>query len=461
MNEMAKTCENWLPEGFHCLETRDALTGKKLRTYRHDCGLLVKVLPRPGFSRRFAAVTVPYGSIHTNFGDGSQSWQVPAGTAHFLEHCIFSRDDGGGLLGKLSELGASANAYTTHSHTMYHFSTVHHFAEALEIYLDAIFRPYLEQDRVEAERPVILAELDQYRDDPDTRCYMNLVENLFAAHPVRLDIGGTAESVRRITSGDLKAVWSHFYQPFALSLTLAGELDEAAILQNLASRLDTYVWPAASPGSKAAAIRAILPEEPDRPVSPLGELAMDVAVPSFLVGIKDPGPGPGRELTGRALVTRQRAARLLFDTLLSPVSPLFDSLYADGLINDSFGFHYACEESFAFLACGGESSQPEAAASALRERLVGQFRAGVDSSLFEIQKRAAAGDFVRSLDSVEHSGMVQAQCNLHGLDLFDYPALYDKMDSATASRMMSFLADPSCYTISILHPSEVTASYET
>lgn len=449
MNKQAPSAGLSLPDGFHCRESHDPLTGKILRTYRHTCGLIIKVLPRPGFSRRFAAVTVPYGSIHTAFGNDRQTWQVPAGTAHFLEHCIFSRDEGGGLLGRLSELGASANAYTTHSHTLYYFSTVNHFSEALELYLDVILQPYLEEDRVAAERPVILAELDQYRDDPDTRCYMNLIENMYSAHPVRQDIGGSAESVKSIASADLKAVWQHFYQPGMLSLTLAGDLDEAGLLERIARRL---------PAGNASRIRHILPEEPSYPARQSGNLQMDVGAPSFLVGIKDPQLAPGREMTGRALVTRQRAARLLFDTMLSPVSPLYDSLYADGLINDSFGFHYACEENFAFLACGGESSRPEEAAAAVRDGMISYFRAGVDAAMFEIQKRAAAGDFVRSLDSVEHSGMVQAQCNLHDIDLFDYPELYDKIDCATACSMMGFLADPACYSVSILHPLEVTAN---
>ncbi len=456
MNQVALESQMNLPAGFHCQETRDSLTGKILRTYRHRSGLMIKVLPRPGFSKRFAAITIPYGSIHTTFGDGQKTWHVPAGTAHFLEHCIFSRDDGGGLLGKLSELGASANAYTSHSHTMYYFSAVQHFEEALEIYLDAVSNPYLEEDRVEAERPVILAELDQYRDDPDTRCFMNLIENLYVTHPVRQDIGGTAQSVQTITSGDLKTVWRHFYQPDRFSLTLAGDFDEKQLLLKLAARLESDGKN--KPDRREA--RIILPAEPARPGSAMGQLSMDVATASFLVGIKDPELVPGHELTGRDLVKRQRAARLLFDTLLSPVSPLYDSLYADGLINDSFGFHYACEESFAFLTCGGESNQPEAAAAALCERLIRHFREGIDPALFEIQKRAAAGDFVRSLDSVEHCGMVQAQCNLYGIDLFDYPELYDKMSSATASSMMSFLTDPSCYSVAILHPLEVTASNE-
>jgi predicted Zn-dependent peptidase len=246
-----------------------------------------------------------------------------------------------------------------------------------------------------------------------------------------------------------------------ISLTLAGDLDETEILARLAARMASYRQTAdVSSGTVPARSRVVLPDEPPLPVRASGAQNMDVAAPSFLVGIKDPALAPGREMTGRNLVERQRAARLLFDTLLSPVSPLYDSLYADGLINDSFGFHYACEESFAFLACGGESSQPEQAAITLRDNLVRHFTGGIAPELFDIQKRAAAGDFVRSLDSVEHSGLVQAQCNLHGIDLYDYPELYDKMDCNTACGMMAFLADPASYSVALLHPLEVTATHE-
>ncbi|HAL74642.1 MAG TPA: hypothetical protein DCM45_06085 [Clostridiales bacterium] len=436
--------------GFIRHERQDPLTGKVLRTYRHTCGLIVKFIPRPGFARKFAAVTVPYGSVHVKFKDEQQILSVPAGTAHFLEHCVFSRDEGGGLLGKLSALGASANAYTSHTHTLYYFSAVRHFDEALDSYLDAILNPYLETDRVEAERPVILSELDQYHDDPETRCYNSLIENLYENHPVRLDIGGTAESVQAITSEDLKQVWRNFYKPCRLSMTLAGDLDENLILHSLQDRLNSWT------GSQKNRAMPLLPDEPAFPAQKEITLHMDVSTPSFLVGIKDPLILPGQEMNGRDLVARQRAARLLLDTLISPVSPLFDQLYSQGLINDSFGFHYSCEENFAFLACGGESTKPEKAAEAIRNGLISYFNAGIDSNLFEIQKRAAAGDFVRSLDSVEHSGMVQAQCNLHDIDLFDYPEIYDNIDCTTAGEAMRFLADPSCYSTAILLPAEVT-----
>jgi predicted Zn-dependent peptidase len=427
---------------FALIESFDPLTGHALKTWHHSCGFVVKVLPRPGFSRRFAALTVPYGSIHTRFETAGQQNLVPDGTAHFLEHCVFSRDEEGGLLGRLSALGASANAYTSHTHTMYYFSSVFHFETALDLYLDAVLAPYLGPDRVEAERPVILAELDQYLDDPDTVCYVQLLDRLYENHPVRHDIGGTAASVRSITSEHLQKVWSTFYQPGKLSLTLVGDMDEKQILHRLADRLEN---------SREIHGEAILPDEPTHPVEAKVEKSMDVSAPSFLVGIKDPTILPQTPLYGRELVMRQRMARLAFDTLLSPASPLFEDLFARGLINDSFGYHYACEPSFAFLAAGGESKDPLAAGKALVEGLQKAIAAGLDPDLFEIQKRAAAGDFVRSLDSIDHSGLVQAQCNQHGLDLFDYPALYDKMDAKMAAQQLAFLSDPSSYTLSIIN----------
>lgn len=433
--------------GFSRRTVIDPLTGKTLRILRHESGLVIKLLPRPGFSRRFAAITVPYGSIHTTFNVGNKTIHVPAGTAHFLEHCIFSRDDNGGLLGGLASLGASANAYTSHTHTLYYFTTVYHFEQALELYLQAIFTPYLERDRVEAERPVVLAEIDQYQDDPDSRCYNNLLSALYSCHPVREDVGGTPESVSQITDADLKTVWRSFYRSDQIILTLSGDLDEDRLLTLLTGILEEKT---ARPSYSRP--KPIFLPEPLLPTSSGNSLRMDVKTPSFLVGFKDSSVRPGQELKGRRLVTRQRGVRLYLNSILSPVSPLYDHLYGSGLINDSFGFHYSCENNHAFLVCGGESSQPEQAAAAVIEGLIDHFSMEPDEHLFDIQKRAAAGNFLRSLDSVEHSGLVEAQCSLHEIDLFDYPKIYDMIDCATARSMTNFLENRAGYAASILQP---------
>ncbi len=451
MSEHNPALFDHLPEGFHGHEMIDPLSGKKLRTYRHVSGFTVKMLLRPGFSRSFAALTVPYGSIHTSFFDGMQNWTVPDGTAHFLEHCVFSRDEQGGLLGHLSELGASANAYTSHTHTLYYFTAVDHFTESLDLYLNAVMNPYLENDRVEAEKPVILAELDQYQDDPDTRAYQALVESLYEMHPVRNDIGGSAESVKRITGDDLKRVWASFYQPHMITLTLVGDIDEYVILNRLAERLNPF-------RSVRHQISALLPSEKSLPRQDFTALRMDVSAPSFLVGIKDPYFS-SRTLSGQDLVKRQRMARLVLDCYLSSVSEIKDKLYQQDLINDGFDYHFSCEASYAFVICGGESSRPREAAAAVRDELIRAAGRGLPEALFEIQKRAAAGDFVSSLDSIEHSGIVQARCHLYQVDLFDYPAIYDKISLSEAEASMAFLTDPDSYTSTILEPLEVKNEY--
>jgi len=424
-------------------ETHDPLTGHVLRTYRHRSGFLVKILPRPRFSRRFAGVTVPFGSVHLQFRTPQGLTTVPAGSAHFLEHCIFSRDDDGGLLGSLSRIGASANAYTTHTHTLYYFSTTEPVNAALERYLGAILNPDISETRIEAERPVILSELDMYQDDPDSRIFSELLAQLYEKHPVRIDIGGAAESVKAITSADLKAIVDTYYHPSSLSLTLVGDIDENAVLTLLARML---------PEKRQAVPETVRVPEPSRPAVLRAELRMDVATPSFMVGIKDPVPQSGQPLSGRELAARQRAGRLVFDTLLSEASAIHEELFDAGLIHDSFGVHYACEPDFAFAAAGGESDRPEEAAERLVTRLVETWNEGLDPRLFTVQKKAAAGDFLRSFDSIDHSGMVQARCNLYPVDLFDYPAIYDKIDLVTLHDSFAFIGDRKNYSVTILNP---------
>lgn len=433
-----------LPADFHLKERRDTLSGKTLLTIRHISGLTLKVLPFPGFTRQFAALTVPCGAIHTRFKLGENTIAVPAGTAHFLEHCVFSRDEEGGLSGRLSSLGASANAYTTYDHTLYYFATATSFTEALQVWLDALIKPRLDEQRVEMERPIILAELDQYLDDPDTRCTQLMMENLYAAHPVREDIGGTAASVQAIRAEDLVALWSAWYQPAALTLTLAGDIELNPLLEDLARRL-------ALPGAGAPHLlpEPLFPEEQRWPLSSQQYQQMDVAAPLFLTGIKNTAM-PANMKNGMERALYQRTARLVLDTLLSAVSPLYDQLYHEGLLNDSFSYHLADDTSFSFIACGGESERPAEAAEKLQAGLIASCRKGLDTTIFEAQKRAAAGDIVRMLDSVEQAGLAQARSNLLGLDLFDYPAIYDKIDVRQAMQLMTCLCDPRCYTTAII-----------
>ncbi len=428
-----------LPAGFRQNIGQDQLSGRSIISILHSSGLQLKVLPFPGFAEKFAALTVPFGAIQNSFTAEGQDHCLPAGTAHFLEHCAFDQDEAGGLAGQLAQLGASANAYTTYDHTLYFFKTVDNFCEAFFIWLKSILEPQLDEERVEAERPIIQAELAGYLDDPAARLNQLLLETMYQTHPVRQDIGGTCSSVAQIRAADLQLAHRTFYAPGQISLTIAGDLDYAELLDCLAKFLTGRT------GAKPA-VRPNLPVEQGPPLSRSAQAEMDLAVPLFMLGCKGE---PDTGAAGLARLTWQRTAALVLDSLLSPVSSLSDTLYQEGLINSSFAYYFAAEPSFMFLAAGGEAPDPEEAAQRL---LAGLSQARLDEQLFSAQKKAALGSVLKLTDSVARSGLAQARLNLLGLDIFDYATVYAKINVDTAQQQFSFLADPANYVTALIKP---------
>lgn len=424
-------------------ERIDELTGGKISTYRHPCGLIVRIIPKPKFSKKFAGFLIPYGSIHNKFKADGEVVAMPDGTAHYLEHCIFSKNDEGGLLSQMSSLGACANAYTSHTHTMYYFTTVNNFSEAFDLYFKALILPYLESDRVEEERDVIIQELDMYKDDPDNRCFESMIGSLYFAHAIRNDIGGTRESVSKITPDHLKAIRNYFYSPAAMSITLAGDIDEKELLTMLDGHME-------SAGGFAVLPDYIFDGEPDIIQNAYSDNKMDVSMESFLIGMKNPAVSISNPKTKREKVLDQKSGQLFCEIVLGNSSEIFEALFSRGLINDSFGFQYQCEETYSYIVMGGESSDPQLAAKELYRLLKESFNKEIDPMDFEIQKRVSAGNFVRSLDSVEHCGMSAAIAGLSGMNIFDYPEIYDMINLEGMVDKMRFVCDENLKTESFI-----------
>ena len=52
-------------------------------------GLKVNILPKTGFKKTYAVLTTDFGSMDREFTLDGEKIQIPAGTAHFLEHNRF------------------------------------------------------------------------------------------------------------------------------------------------------------------------------------------------------------------------------------------------------------------------------------------------------------------------------------------------------------------------------------
>jgi predicted Zn-dependent peptidase len=107
---------------------KEAMTGREVLRAETKQGTDVWIAPMPGFQKAYAVVTTRYGSLDTHLPDGTR---LPDGIAHFLEHKMFQTESGD-VFDLYAARGASANAFTTFSHTSYLFSCTSRFEENIE-----------------------------------------------------------------------------------------------------------------------------------------------------------------------------------------------------------------------------------------------------------------------------------------------------------------------------------------
>ena len=89
-------------------------------------GLPVYIVPKKGFSRKYALFATRYGGMDMRFEKDGQWLDTPAGIAHYLEHKMFDTEEGNALQ-ELAKNGAEPNAFTSNAITCYYFDATEKF----------------------------------------------------------------------------------------------------------------------------------------------------------------------------------------------------------------------------------------------------------------------------------------------------------------------------------------------
>lgn len=354
----------------------------------HSSGLKVYISEKPSFSTNYAVFGTHYGSVDTEFALGdSPMQQVPEGIAHFLEHKLFEGEDGDAFE-KYAVTGASANAYTSFDRTCYLFSCSERFYENLDILLSFVSSPYFTPETVQKEQGIIGQEIRMYEDVPGWRVLFNLLRIMYRNHPVKVEIAGTVESIAEITDKTLYDCYRTFYNPSNMFVCLCGNFNTDKVLE----MIDEKIKPADVP-----TIRRSEFSEPDSTVNTYTEQKMPVSMPLFAAGIKDNALKLSR--THKQII----ASELLLEVVAGKISPLYNRLLADGLINSTFGTEFFFGHGYAALLFEGESKNPEKVRDEIIAELQSIIDNGVDESLFEDARRAAYGREVRGFNDSEET----------------------------------------------------------
>ncbi|NLV91627.1 MAG: insulinase family protein [Firmicutes bacterium] len=422
------------------------LSNTHLQETLHYCklpqGLEVFVLPRPGFQKKYAVYSTKYGAIDSEFVDPStgQRVKVPDGIAHFLEHKLFESEDRP-VFDRFAELGAAANAYTSNTITSYLFSGTDMFTEALVTLLEFVQTPYLTDANVAKEKGIIEQELRMYADSPGRRVYSNLLQALYQKNPVRIEVGGTVESIYQITKEDLLLCYRTFYHPGNMALFVIGDVNPQAVVELAAA----HVRQPENPLDQG--IERIYPEEPDEINQERIIEEMVVSRPLVYLGLKDNSPGEGLELLRQTVVTN-----LLHKVVFGPTSSLYTELYEAGLIDDGFGAFYTAEPQYGFTMLGGETTDPEGLIEKIKGDLEDKLARGFDHDAFLRVKRQAIGEFLQAFDSLEFIANNYIRYHFRGTSLFDYLSVLEGITPEDGEQRLKQHFAPDNMAVSLVLP---------
>ncbi len=404
-------------------------------------GLTVAVVPRKGFTKKLAYFVTDYGSLHTEFTLDGIHYEAPAGVAHYLEHKLFDMPGGRDVSAEFAELGAMVNAFTSYDMTAYYFSCTDHFAQCLHLLLEFVSTPYFTRESVEKEQGIIDQEIGMNQDTPESVIFENLMEAMFAEHPIRVPILGTSETIREITPEILNFVHRAFYTPGNMMLCVVGDVDPEEIAVMARQVLGTE---RVSRGIRRKAW-------PDPLVCPQSEISqeMEVAMPMFNLAFKCEPLGDGE-----AAIREEMAADLAAEALFGESSQLYLRLYEEGIIDSSFGGGFETLDGCAMLMCSGDSDNPEALREAILDQGAKIAAQGIPEADFQRMKRSAFGRRVRNLDSFDGTCFRVCAYHLSGFDYFRFPEIYRQIEAEEVREFIQRVVTKERCCLSVIDPIE-------
>jgi zinc protease len=110
-----------------------------------------------------------------------------------------------------------------------------HWARGLELFADCLTKPALADDEIEKERRLVLEEIRTQEDNVSAEAFRLFAQTLYRAHPYRLDLHGTAQSVGALDRKRLCDYFAAHVRPSEMTLAVVGDVDPQAVLEQVSA----------------------------------------------------------------------------------------------------------------------------------------------------------------------------------------------------------------------------------
>ena len=416
----------------------DEKIGEKYYYYKHESGLDVYVFPKK-LTVKTALLGVKFGSIYEcgALCDGEKKC-YPYGIAHFLEHKLFSSEDGVDAIETLASFGADGNAYTSNNKTVYMFSCTENFSDALRGLINFVYHPYFTKENVNSERGIITQEIKMCLDSPYDTVSQNLLVAMYGDENISHDVLGTAKTIKKITPEVLFDCYESFYRYSNMALVVSGDLDEAEVLKIVDETLPKREWTSAP----------VLPRVnyPDRVQKSKIEKRMPVSQPIFEIGIKDTVPSEN----AYERLRRDAEMTILGEMLFSRAGDFYNDIFENGIINESYSYGYSITRDVAFHSIYAESEYPILVLEKLKEHIAGARAKGLSQRDFVRCKRVLLAEFIRDFESVDDIANSVMNFVFEGANIFEYRKIIEGVTYEDVCRVFDGTFAPDTFAISIV-----------
>lgn len=178
-------------------------------------------------------ITFLVGSEDVEFSIKKKKYQVPYGTAHYLEHILCKNEKGETVLSAFQSYGSYANASTYGYKTVYEFVGTEKLKENINLLLDITQNKEFVEEYFVRERGPILEEARMYKDVPNRVIATEINKCLFHKYPNRVPGIGSLDDIEKINLENLQFLYNSFYHPKNSFVTVTGNVDPMEVIHTI------------------------------------------------------------------------------------------------------------------------------------------------------------------------------------------------------------------------------------
>lgn len=349
------------------------------------------------------------------------------GASHFLEHLLFKGSETLSAR-EVSEIfdsiGAESNAFTSKENTCFWTRLLDQdLGTGFDVLSEMIQRPAFRQNEIDAERQVVIEEINMNEDDPDDVAFENFTIAVFSGHPLEAPVLGTRESIRGMSRDDILGYWKRRYGAGSMVVAGAGSLEHEAAVEMVSSRFGD--WSGDSVDHEHL---------PNTPVSSVSITRRDTEQAHIVLG-------------GKGL-NRSDERRWAFEVMNHVVgsgmsSRLFREVREErGLAYAIYGFRLAYADAGAWgVYVGTTPSQADTALNVIRDELSKVVAEGITPEELERAKGSMRGGLALSLEDPNSRMVRLGRDELSGMPHLSVDERLAKLEAVTLEDVQGIATD--------------------